>query len=232
MDGIIFHQPSSHALRPPAFKTTAVQADASARSDDGGSVPVSHTLWHLHLRNQFTCRGCRQALPRDQATWQKRALNPVGCRHRSDDRLHLVAVAEQPARCGDSPRPRGLDGCPRIDGWIWDTAAGHRSANSQLDRPRVVQLPYTSQLKSSVAVLPRSVSGRVCIAGGQAEGLGDCVAEPGRPIGPGVPPTRLVLDPGGPDSLARGSSSRIAKRYQPQNVSGLQALKTPRTIPR
>lgn len=142
-----------------------------------------------------------------------------------------MAVAEQRARCGDSPRPRGLDGRPRIDGWIWGRAADHRSANSQLDRPRVVQLPYTPQLKSSVAVLSGTVSGRVCIAGGQAEGLGGCVAEPGRPIGPDVPPTRLVLDPGGPDSLARGCSSRIAKRYQLQNVSGLRAPKPPRTIP-
>ena len=112
-----------------------------------------------------------------------------------------------------APRTRGLGGRPHIDGWIWDRAADHRSTNSQLDRPQVVQLPYKAQLKSSGAVLPRAVSGRACIAGGQAEDLGGCAAAPGSPIGPDMPPIRLGLDPGGPDSLARGFSSRIAKRY-------------------
>lgn len=65
MDGIIIRQPIP-PLRPSAFKSTAVQAK-SARSDNGGSVPASHTLcWYLRLRNQFTSRGFGQALPRTQ----------------------------------------------------------------------------------------------------------------------------------------------------------------------
>jgi len=43
MDGIIIRQPIP-PLRPSAFKSTAVQAKVSARSDNGGSVPASHTL--------------------------------------------------------------------------------------------------------------------------------------------------------------------------------------------
>ena len=65
MDGIIRHP--IPPLRPSAFKSTAVQAKVSARSDNGGSVPASHTLcWYLRLRNQFTSRGFGQALPRTQ----------------------------------------------------------------------------------------------------------------------------------------------------------------------
>jgi len=36
---------------------------------------------------------------------------------------------------------------------------------------------------------------------------------------------RLGLDPEGPDSLARGYSSRVVRLYQLQNESGLQAPK-------